>query len=54
VNRGEKPAVISALIKYQTTERIRRSINDGMDLHAGRAVSDGPANYLQSRMLPVA
>jgi acyl-CoA dehydrogenase len=48
VNRGEKPSVISALVKYQLTERLRDSVNDAMDLHAGRAVFDGPANYLQS------
>jgi acyl-CoA dehydrogenase len=48
VVRGENPAVISALIKYQTTERLRRSINDAMDLHGGRSFFDGPANYLQS------
>jgi acyl-CoA dehydrogenase len=56
VSRGEKPAVISALMKYQTTERLRRSVNDAMDLHAGRVVCDGPANYLQSayQMIPAA
>src|SRR5262245_16900645 len=48
VARGDKPAVISALMKYQTTERLRVSVNDAMDLHGGRAVCDGPANYLQS------
>jgi acyl-CoA dehydrogenase len=48
VSRGEKPAVISAIMKYQSTERLRRSLNDAMDLHGGRAVCDGPANYLQS------
>ena len=56
VSRGEKPAVISALMKYQTTERLRAAVNDAMDLHAGRAVCDGPANYLQSayQMVPAA
>jgi acyl-CoA dehydrogenase len=56
VSRGEKPAVISALMKYQTTERLRGSVNDAMDLHAGRAICDGPANYLQSayQMVPAA
>jgi acyl-CoA dehydrogenase len=56
VSRGEKPAVISALMKYQTTERMRRAVNDAMDLHGGRGVCDGPSNYLQAayQMLPVA
>ncbi|MBO0742534.1 MAG: acyl-CoA dehydrogenase, partial [Hyphomicrobiaceae bacterium] len=55
VGRGEKPSVISAIMKYQTTERMRRSVNDAMDLHGGRAVCDGPTNYLQSayQMMPV-
>jgi acyl-CoA dehydrogenase len=48
VSRGERPSVISALMKYQTTERMRRSVNDAMDLHAGRGICDGPSNYLQS------
>jgi acyl-CoA dehydrogenase len=56
VDRGEKPSVISALMKYQMTERLRRSVNDAMDLHGGRAVCDGPANYLLStyQMMPAA
>ena len=48
VSRGEKPSVISAIMKYQTTERMRRSLNDAMDLHGGRAICDGPTNYLLS------
>ena len=46
VSRGEKPSVISAIMKYQTTERMRRSLNDAMDLHGGRGICDGPTNYL--------
>jgi acyl-CoA dehydrogenase len=55
VSRGEKPSVISALMKYQTTERMRRSVNDAMDIHGGKAICDGPSNYLQSayQMVPV-
>ncbi|TMJ76234.1 MAG: acyl-CoA dehydrogenase [Alphaproteobacteria bacterium] len=55
VSRGERPSVISAIMKYQSTERLRRSLNDAMDLHGGRAVCDGPTNYLQSayQMMPV-
>jgi len=56
VSRGEKPAVLGALMKYQTTERMRRAVNDAMDLHGGRGICDGPTNYLQSayQMVPVA
>lgn len=56
VSRGEKPAVVGALMKYQTTERMRQAVNDAMDLHGGRGICDGPSNYLQSayQMVPVA
>lgn len=55
VSRGDKPAVISALMKYQSTERMRQAVNDAMDLHGGKAICDGPTNYLQSayQMVPV-
>ncbi|HRD74941.1 MAG TPA: acyl-CoA dehydrogenase, partial [Hyphomicrobiaceae bacterium] len=55
VSRGEKPSVISAIMKYQSTERMRRAVNDAMDLHGGRGICDGPSNYLQSayQMVPV-
>lgn len=53
VSRGEKPSVISALMKYQTTERLRKSVDDAMDIHGGRAICDGPNNYLQSAYLMV-
>ncbi len=48
VDEGQKPAVISALLKYRTTEAMRDCINDAMDIHGGRAVQDGPSNYLFS------
>ena len=41
-SRGERPSVISALMKYQTTERMRRAVNDAIDIHGGRAICDGP------------
>jgi acyl-CoA dehydrogenase len=55
VARGEKPSVLSALMKYQTTERMRDAVNDAMDIHGGRGICDGPTNYLQSayQMVPV-
>jgi acyl-CoA dehydrogenase len=56
VGQGERPAVISALVKYLTTERLRQSVADAMDIHGGRGICDGPSNYLQSayQMVPVA
>jgi len=55
VSRGERPSVLSALMKYQTTERMRRAVNDAMDIHGGRAICDGPSNYLLAsyQMVPV-
>jgi acyl-CoA dehydrogenase len=55
VSAGERPSVISALMKYQLTTRLRESVNDAMDIHGGRAICDGPSNYLQSayQMVPV-
>lgn len=46
VDEGQKPAVISALLKYRTTDAMRDRVNDAMDIHGGRAVQDGPSNYL--------
>ena len=41
-----KSAVISALLKYRTTEAMRDSVDDSFDIHGGRAIQDGPGNYL--------
>lgn len=46
VDMGEKPSVISAVIKYHATERGRIVINDAMDLHGGKGICLGPDNYL--------
>jgi acyl-CoA dehydrogenase len=48
IGRGEKPSVISAIMKYQSTEWARRAVNDAMDIHGGKAICDGPSNYLQA------
>ena len=46
IDSGEKPAVISAIVKYHLTERGRMVINDAMDVHGGKAICMGPRNYL--------
>jgi acyl-CoA dehydrogenase len=46
LDQGEKPAVISAILKYELTERMRRVINDGMDIQGGSGICLGPRNYL--------
>jgi acyl-CoA dehydrogenase len=48
VDEGQKPSVLSALLKYRTTEAMRETVNDAMDIHGGRAIQDGPTNYLFS------
>lgn len=46
VDLGEKPSVISAIVKYHCTERGRAVINDAMDVHGGKGICMGPSNYL--------
>jgi acyl-CoA dehydrogenase len=46
LDQGEKPAVISAILKYELTERMRRIVNDGMDIQGGSGICLGPKNYL--------
>lgn len=46
LDSGEKPAVVSAIVKYHLTERGRIVINDAMDVHGGKAICMGPRNYL--------
>ena len=46
LDMGEKPSVISAIIKYHATERGRIVVNDAMDVHGGKGISLGPENYL--------
>ncbi|MCC5994818.1 MAG: acyl-CoA dehydrogenase [Oceanicaulis sp.] len=55
IDAGEKPAVISAIMKAHATERMRQSVNDAMDLPGGKGSGDGPKNYLGSayRAIPI-
>jgi acyl-CoA dehydrogenase len=55
LNEGHHPAVISGIMKLQATERMRIAIDDAMDIHGGKAVIDGPQNYLGNlyRSVPV-
>jgi acyl-CoA dehydrogenase len=48
VSQGAKPAVISGLMKYQSTDRMRKTLDRALDIHAGKGICDGPNNYLQS------
>lgn len=55
LDRGDKPVVLSAILKAYHTESNRRVINDAMDVHGGKAVVEGPGNYLSMayQALPV-
>jgi len=46
LDRGAKPAVVTAMMKLHTTELCRKAINDAMDLLGGAAISRGPRNML--------
>ena len=43
---GAKPAVVSAIAKYNFTESFRKSINDAMDIVGGAGISRGPRNLI--------
>src|SRR5579863_2698031 len=46
LDRGEKPSVLSAILKFHCTEGMRQVLGDAMDVHGGRGVMMGPRNYL--------
>ncbi|HID49743.1 MAG TPA: acyl-CoA dehydrogenase [Chromatiales bacterium] len=55
LDQGEKPSVLSAILKYQLTEGNRQCINDAMDIHGGKGIIMGPNNYLANayQALPI-
>ncbi|KAJ1437270.1 hypothetical protein B484DRAFT_392834 [Ochromonadaceae sp. CCMP2298] len=52
----EQPAVLSAVMKYQTTHRARNVINDAMDVLGGAGICRGPSNFMGNgyMSLPIA
>ena len=46
LDSGEKPSVISAIMKQQTTERGKNVILNGMDVHGGSAICLGENNFI--------
>jgi acyl-CoA dehydrogenase len=46
IDQGEKPSVVSAIVKYHITERARQVVNDGMDILGGKGICLGPSNFL--------
>ena len=47
LDSGHKPAVISAIMKQQTTDRGREVLNNAMDIHAGSSICLGENNFLE-------
>jgi len=56
VDLGEKPSVISAIVKYHLTERGRALVNDCMDILGGKGICLGPGNFIgrSYEQLPIA
>jgi len=56
VDAGERPAIPSAILKYHLTEGMRTIVNDAMDIHGGKAISNGPNNVFSTlyKGVPVA
>ncbi len=56
VDAGERPAIPSAILKYHLTEGMRTIVNDAMDIHGGKAVSNGPKNVFSTlyKGIPIA
>ena len=47
VDLGEKPSVVSAIVKTYLTESMRKVVGDAMDIRAGAAICRGPRNMLE-------
>ncbi len=46
LDAGERPSVLSAVVKYHLTERYRQVINDAMDVQGGSGICLGPNNLI--------
>lgn len=46
LDRGVRPSVPSAVLKYRNTDLMREVINHSMDVVAGRGVITGPRNFM--------
>lgn len=46
IDLGEKPSVISGIVKAHLTERNRQVLNDAMDIQGGKGICLGPKNFI--------
>jgi acyl-CoA dehydrogenase len=55
LDQGHHPSIVSAIMKYHATERMREAVNDTMDVHGGKTIIDGPLNWFGNvyRSVPV-
>ncbi len=44
LDQGERPSVLSAILKYHLTEGLRTVLNDAMDVQGGSGICMGPRN----------
>jgi acyl-CoA dehydrogenase len=44
LDAGERPSVLSAILKYHLTEKLRIVLNDAMDVQGGSGICMGPRN----------
>ncbi len=56
IDAGNKPSVISGIVKHYLTEAMRQSVNDAMDIQGGAAICRGSRNMLSRTYtaLPIA
>lgn len=56
IDAGEKPSVLTAVMKRYTTEGMRTALNEAMDICAGAGICRGPKNILAGAYtaLPIA
>jgi len=47
LDSGKSPAVLSAIMKQQTTERGREVLNEALDIHGGAGICLGYSNFLE-------
>jgi acyl-CoA dehydrogenase len=48
---GARPAVATAMMKYNMTELYRKVVNDGLDILGGNAIMKGPRNLLAAHYI---
>ncbi|RYZ99655.1 MAG: acyl-CoA dehydrogenase, partial [Proteobacteria bacterium] len=53
LDKGLKPSVVTAIAKFNSTEIMRKSVNDAMDILGGSGISRGPKNVLASAYIAI-